>query len=283
MERDEHLRNACFLALDVLQAKWGTDIPYAELRAGFTYLGRRVPFLNRAYGIYRAAGAQRGPAALSLNSSYLQRRYRDEQTDDGILYRYQDGPIDNHFNTWLRQAYELQVPVVYFVGSYRSWYRPEYPAFVEEDSPAERTVRLTFGTMRGPMDEREPAKIDDPLERRYVVRQVKQRLHQVQFRGAVLNAYATRCTICSLRERGLLDAAHITADAAARGEPVVSNGLSLCTIHHRLRPEPCRRLARLRGARVSATPRRRGRADAGFAQGLSSPAHPPAHSSKRAA
>lgn len=30
----------------------------------------------------------------------------------------------------------------------------------------------------------------------------------------------------------LLDAAHITADAAETGEPVVSNGLSLCKLHH---------------------------------------------------
>jgi putative restriction endonuclease len=125
------------------------------------------------------------------------------------------------------------VPVVYFVGSRKNWYRPEYPVFVEKDFPDERTVLLTFGAMSGPMDEREPTKITDPLERRYVVREVKHRLHQVQFRGAVLEAYDTRCTICSLRETGLLDAAHITADASPTGAPVVSNGLSLCSIHHR--------------------------------------------------
>jgi len=31
--------------------------------------------------------------------------------------------------------------------------------------------------------------IADPLERRYKIREVKQRLHQAQFRGAVLMAY----------------------------------------------------------------------------------------------
>lgn len=31
----------------------------------------------------------------------------------------------------------------------------------------------------------------------------------------------------------LLDAAHIVEDAEERGEPRVTNGLSLCTIHHR--------------------------------------------------
>ena len=57
--RDDDVRSACFAALDVLQAKWGADVPYAALSVGFNFRGRRVPFLNRAYGIYRAADAQR--------------------------------------------------------------------------------------------------------------------------------------------------------------------------------------------------------------------------------
>jgi putative restriction endonuclease len=189
--------------------------------------------MNRAYGIYRAAEAQRGNAALSVNSSFAQRRYQDEETAEGILYRYQDGPIGNHFNRWLREAFALQVPLVYFVGTRRNWYRPEYPTFVEQDSPDSRTVLLTFGKMRGPYEEREPAHIDDPIERRYVVRQLKQRLHQTQFRGVVLPAYDDRCTICRLRELSLLDAAHIDPDPATEGEPFITNGLSMCTIHHR--------------------------------------------------
>jgi putative restriction endonuclease len=39
--------------------------------------------------------------------------------------------------------------------------------------------------------------------------------------------------MCHLRHRELLDAAHIIPDADQdRGDPVVSNGLSLCKIHH---------------------------------------------------
>ena len=87
--------------------------------------------------------------------------------------------------------------------------------------------------MRGPYDEREPVHIPDEIERRYVVREVKQRIHQAQFRGAVLPAYSDRCAICRLREVRLLDAAHIVADADEAGVPIVANGLSLCSIHHR--------------------------------------------------
>jgi putative restriction endonuclease len=58
-------------------------------------------------------------------------------------------------------------------------------------------------------------------------------MHQGRFRGLVLPAYRDQCAICRLRELRLLDAAHIVGDLEPEGSPVVSNGLSLCTIHHR--------------------------------------------------
>jgi len=230
--QDDDVRASCFAALDVLQAKHGPELPYTSLADGFNFRGRRVAFLNRAYGIYRA-NVQRGPAALSINSAHAQKRYQDTGTDDGVLYRYQDGPVDNHFNVWLREAHRLRVPLVYFIGTRPNWYVAQYPAFVEDDDAAERTVLISFGEMRGPFEEREPVHIESRIERRYVVRRVKQRIHQAQFRGAVLPAYQDRCAVCTLKEVRLLDAAHITADAEEHGEPLVSNGLSLCSIHHR--------------------------------------------------
>ena len=57
------------------------------------------------------------------------------------------------------------------------------------------------------------------------------RLHQRPFRAAVLRAYETSCAVCSFRHGELLDAAHIQEDSRG-GQPVVSNGLSLCKMHH---------------------------------------------------
>jgi putative restriction endonuclease len=108
-----------------------------------------------------------------------------------------------------------------------------YPCFVTGDDPAARRVLLAPGAMEGPFDEREPVLPDDPIERRYVVRAVRRRVHQARFRGRVVPAYAGQCAICRLKEVRLLDAAHILGDATPRGEPLVSNGLSLCSIHHR--------------------------------------------------
>ena len=87
--------------------------------------------------------------------------------------------------------------------------------------------------MIGPLDERVPAPIENPIERGYVIRETRVRVHQARFRGRALPAYHSQCAICRLKEVRLLDAAHIVADIEPQGQPSISNGLSLCSIHHR--------------------------------------------------
>src|SRR5256884_4326940 len=89
------------------------------------------------------------------------------------------------------------------------------------------------GELRGPIDEPAPVPLEDPLERRYAVRETRVRLHQARFRGRVVPAYSSQCAICRLKELRLLDAAHILSDVLEAGEPTVQNGLSPCAIHHR--------------------------------------------------
>jgi putative restriction endonuclease len=229
---DEGLRSSCFASLDVLCAQYGEDIPYAgALDQGFPHRGRRVPFLQRFKGIHRAA-AQEGPAALSILTS-ANSPYDDEATPDGFRYAYRAGAIDQPDNRALRAAFAQQVPLVYFVATRPGWYKPLYPCYVIEDDPVARQVLVSPGRMAGPVEEREPILLDDPLERKYAVRETRVRLHQARFRGWVLVAYSSQCAICRLKEGRLLDAAHIVGDLERRGEPHIANGLSLCSIHHR--------------------------------------------------
>jgi putative restriction endonuclease len=232
MERDEDVRTSCFSRLAVLQAQYGDELPYGGvLSEGFPFRGRRVPFLNYQKGIYRAA-AQRGPAALSIQTS-ARSPYADEETGDGFFYDYRAGSIDQPDNRALRAAAQLAVPLVYFVATKVGVYEPLYPYFVTQDFPAERRVRLTPGKQVGSIDDLRPVPIESKIEREYIVRETKVRLHQRRFRAAVLVAYRDQCTICRLKEVRLLDAAHIDADVELTGLPVIPNGLSLCTIHHR--------------------------------------------------
>jgi len=217
--------------LSVLVAEFGEDVPYAGgLARGFPFRGSRVPFLNYQKGIYRAR-VQTGPAALAIQTS-SKSPYDDEILADGFLYAYRAGAIDQPDNRALRAAHELRVPLVYYIGTRPGWYKPVFPVYVSADDPARRMVTVTPGALRGPVDEPAPVPLEDPLERRYAVRQTRVRLHQARFRGRVVPAYASQCAICRLKELRLLDAAHILGDVEG-GEPAVSNGLSLCAIHHR--------------------------------------------------
>ena len=124
------------------------------------------------------------------------------------------------------------MPIVYFHATGPGYYTPLFPWFIDANDSIEREVHITRGqalisTLHG------AAQIDDPIERRYEFRETRVRVHQAQFRRLVIPAYRERCTICSLREARLLDAAHIAGDMEEHGEPLITNGMSLCSIHHR--------------------------------------------------
>ena len=53
-----------------------------------------------------------------------------------------------------------------------------------------------------------------------------------QFRSDVLTAYSNSCAMCGIQLE-LVEAAHIVPHAHPEGLDVVTNGLALCTLHHR--------------------------------------------------
>jgi putative restriction endonuclease len=234
LDPDESLRAACFAALQRLCKEFGKDVPYkGGLDRKFEYNGQRVPFLNYQKGIYRAA-CQRGPAALSINTTSSGSPYDDAWTPSGFCYAYRAGDINQPDNRALRAAADTQVPLVYFFGTRPGWYYPIFPAFVIADHPEGQHVLLGFGEVQGFVAaEIAHAFLPDEIERVYALRQTRVRVHQARFRGLVLPAYQSQCAICRLKEERLLDAAHIVPDRDPDGVAAVRNGLSLCSIHHR--------------------------------------------------
>jgi len=108
-------------------------------------------------------------------------------------------------------------------------YTAVIPAFIEGWDAKTLKAQVTFGIA----DQGAVEVPDTAVERRYALRQVRQRLHQASFREAVIAAYDGRCAFSNLPERTLLDAAHIISDGDdALGQPVVTNGLPLSKIHH---------------------------------------------------
>jgi putative restriction endonuclease len=197
-------------------------------RADLTHL--RVP----QGGTRRVIDSSRGiwnprdmDATLSVVSS-PSGPYPDREVEGGLFhYSYRAGSI-NGDNTKLRQALNLGVPIILLRKVRDGIFVPYAPVYVVEDLLERREFLLALDD-----DARLLGRGFDALpQRSYVERLVRQRLHQADFRGRVIAAYESQCAVCRIRHGQLLDAAHITADSDEQGLPYVSNGLSLCKIHH---------------------------------------------------
>jgi putative restriction endonuclease len=151
------------------------------------------------------------------------------QGKEAVEYAFMGRDTQAADNRWLREAMEAGVPIIYFLGVAPTYYQAIIPAYVAGWDPRSLKAQVVFG-MPGEIDVGPP---ETAAERRYALREVKQRLHQASFREAVIEAYAGRCAVSGLPEPLLLDAAHIIADKDELfGQPVVTNGIPLSKIHH---------------------------------------------------
>jgi putative restriction endonuclease len=232
---DAALRRSAVQHARALSHAYQDIVPIDVLRRGFEHEGRRISFGSFYKGIHRPK-EMRGAAALTLTTAARtagkRPAYEDELDPEAgtILYHYRDGPIDQPDNRALRSAYHEQVPLVYFCGVGPAQYVVVAPVFVTADDPGARTVLLEVGMPHADMQGRGLQSSRDV--RSYALAEVRLRLHQQRFRIHVLEAYRHRCAICALRERALLQAAHIVADTRLEGVAAVVNGLALCAIHH---------------------------------------------------
>lgn len=164
-------------------------------------------------------------ATLSINTT-LSGRYSDQEIAGGLWrYDYQDGPIGGK-NNKLRKAMELQLPLLWFVQQESGRFVP-YKVFIIED-----VIESRYCLIAPDLSLAASTRSESVIERKYAERLMRQRLHQPRFRALVISAYETKCAICTLSHGKLLDAAHITPDKDDDGSTSVTNGLSLCKIHH---------------------------------------------------
>ena len=163
--------------------------------------------------------------------------YDDSFTAEGFLaYRYRGTDPHHRDNAGLRELCRTRRPLIYFHGVAHAKYMPVWPVFIVEDRPHELCcmVAIEPALELSPADGSPNVIGSDSIIgiRRYITGETRRRLHQTAFRERVIDAYAGSCSLCRLRHRRLLDAAHIVPDGEPRGHPVVQNGLCLCKIHH---------------------------------------------------
>jgi putative restriction endonuclease len=209
-----------------------------DMSTGFTFEGERVPLVNPQRGIFKPQQMQH---LLSIKTVFPKpgaRVWYDDQRhvhrqiyegEETIDYAFMGTDPNVAENRWLREAMEQQAPIIYFLGVSPGRYQAVLPAFIVDWDARAAKAQVAFGDASA-LAATPPG---DRIERRYALRTVQQRLHQAQFRDAVITAYRGRCALSGLPEPLLLDAAHIVVDKDERlGQPVVPNGIPLSKIHH---------------------------------------------------
>lgn len=218
--------------LRVVQLRTGGPVRHDDV-AVFEFEGTRVPLMDPQRGIRKPRMLD---PALSFRTVYAsrpdQRPYADERGADGYQrYKWRGVDSMHHENVALRRAMQARLPLIWFQGIAPGLYLPVFPVWLVDEEPDAHqfVVALDLEQMRTWSDTDDYAVVE--LRRAYADRVVRERLHQPVFRAQVLDAYGQRCALCRLGHRELLDAARIRSDLAG-GDPVVTNGIAMCKIHH---------------------------------------------------
>jgi putative restriction endonuclease len=216
------VRRAAMAYIAEKAAAAGGVVTRAELES-FQYGDEPLKLIDQSRGI-------RNPSQLAATLSILSQPsgpYDDEETPDGLLrYAYRSGDPDGGDNRKLRRAAELGLPLILLRGIAPGVFVPVFPVYLVGDDPQARYVEVAVDESLRFI----PVKRTEDV-RQYAERLTRMRLHQPVFRAQVLRAYEQACTVCRLQHVDLLDAAHILGDADS-GQPVVTNGLAMCKIHH---------------------------------------------------
>ncbi len=222
------IRLAIFKWLEQLIPLYDYVLNWEQLTKGFYYANIPIPLIG-AKGIWKPKAINKYPISITTVQKSI---YTDEFIDDETLYYSYRGEDHCHpDNVGLRDAMNDQIPLIYFHQLLKGVYHVTWPIFIVGDEPDK--LRFTasvesYNVLTNSSLLQEP---EAKYRRKYQTKEVLIRLHQKSFRERILHAYREHCAICNLQHRSLLDAAHIIPDHDG-GKPEVSNGLSLCKIHH---------------------------------------------------
>jgi putative restriction endonuclease len=205
----------------------------------FQYRGSTYRLIGPQTGIWKVSTLS--DSAIAISTSYVpdgaKRPYEDGEGPDGLQrYKWRGTDPNQSDNKALRRAMERRLPMLWLVGigyvpgSKQQLFDVRYPVYLvgEEQDRHQFVVALEQDQKLIPPNE--PPAVQE-IVKKYNERIVKTRYHQPLFRARVIHAYQERCAVCRLPFTELLEAAHIRPDSQG-GSARISNGMSLCKIHH---------------------------------------------------
>lgn len=205
----------------------------------FRYQDREIRLIGPQTGIWWPKDLSMG--AIGIWSSYVpegqERPYEDNFGLDGFL-RYKWRGLDSQTadNRALRHAMNERLPLVlyqgigYEPGTQTQIAQPIFPVYLIGEEPESHQFVVALESSQYLLSPTQPRDVLE-IAQRYNERVTKSRYHQPLFRARVIHAYEERCAVCRLPFTELLEAAHIKPDSEG-GPARVSNGMSMCKIHH---------------------------------------------------
>ncbi|MCL7940443.1 HNH endonuclease [Halomonas sp. ATCH28] len=238
LNNDEKIRKAAFSRLNNIVKEHGHDLPWRAISKPVPLGDDSFLLANQVKGIFKPRQLRRG--VLSIKT-VIQKSgssiYSDSVSDEGgFWYAFRRGGLDEKDNLDLISSYKNKDPIIYFLGLAPGRYFPLWPCYIDSVDTVREMCHISMHDQIGVMDNvAEPTagyQVED-LERRHIIREVKTRVHQAEFRARVMNAYSNRCAMTGLPVPQLLEAAHIIPDSHEESPTEVSNGISLSRLHHR--------------------------------------------------
>jgi putative restriction endonuclease len=225
----EEIRAAALSWLGEVTLDGELSVNRDQLANDFKVQDTRFPLIDRGRGIRKPVGWR---AALSITTSVPKsgrgRPYDDAEGIDGLhRYKLRRDEGGSKENEGLREAMRRRLPLIWFYGLTPSNFQPIFPVYLVDEEADQFVMALTADQLTIT-----PGSTVEAALRHYLIGETRRRLHQPVFASQVMLAYETACAVCALGHRELLDAAHIIADSDPDGEPVVTNGIALCKIHH---------------------------------------------------
>src|SRR5205807_4824694 len=111
----------------------------SDLRLGFEFQGERIPLINPQRGIFKPRQMR---FLLSIRTVFPKpggKIWYDDQRnvhrqifegDETVDYAFMGHDPDAADNRWLREAFENQIPIIYFLGIAPGRYQAMLPTFI---------------------------------------------------------------------------------------------------------------------------------------------------------
>ena len=201
--------------------------------------GEIKPSYIRELKIYKGAtGICRDDSGICISVLNTGKHYPDDIFDEGILYHYPNTPkrpktFDiNEINS-VKECASRNLPLFVILPGNNAKKRSIKLGWVEDyDDDAEQFLIKFSETQPKKVEEKSEQEFIAKTKRKKKLKEVPTRSNnQTKFRFDVLKRYGSKCALCNIDNKHLVDAAHIIpVDEDGTDDP--RNGLILCKNHH---------------------------------------------------